>query len=162
MAKKNKKKAGMNPIIKAEITGFLCLAASILLLFGIGQFSRLISSVFIFFIGYGILPIYAFILIFAVMTIIGRKVPQINFVQKIALLIAFISLLVVLSIGEVTNDPGFIQFTDDLFFSISKYIKTKEFGSFFGGIGGFLLTDVFISLFNFTGNIIIVVTVLIV
>lgn len=162
MAKKNKKKAGMNPIIKAEITGFLCLAASILLLFGIGQLSRLISSVFIFFVGYSIFPLYAFVLIFALMTIVGRKIPQINFVQKIALLLVFLSCLVILSISEVTSEPGFIKFTDDLFSNISSYIKTKEYGKFYGGIGGFLLTDVFISLFNMTGTIIIVVTSLIV
>lgn len=158
MAKKSKKNTKMNAVVKAEIIGLCCLTFSVLLFFGIGMFSRLISSVFIFFIGYTVFPIYVFMFIYAIMTIIGRKVAIISTSQKFGLLLAFLSVLVFASIYQSTNSPVFLEYTDSLFSSISSYTKEGELADFSGGIAGYTLSTIFISLFNIVGTIIIFVT----
>lgn len=162
MAKKGKNKSKMNSVVKAEIIGLICLAASILLFFGLGMFSRLISSVLIFFVGNSVFPIYIFLFVFAVMTIIGRKLAEINLVQKIGLVLLYLSILVFVSIHTVQTEPVFLKYTDQLFSSISVYTKQGELSMFSGGIAGYLLSTIFLKLFNYIGTLIVFITISIV
>ncbi len=162
MSKKKGQKSNMNSVIKAEIIGLSCLAVSILLLFGIGGFSRLVSAVFIFFIGYAAYPVYVLLFVYAIMTIIGRKVAMFSLMQKIALVIGFISILVFVSLSAVKSEPVFLQYSDGLFSQISKYTKANEISNFSGGIAGYTLATIFISLFSYVGTIIVFVTALVI
>lgn len=162
MAKGKKKKSKMNAVIKAEITGLLCLVFSVLLAFGIGTFFRLISSVFIFFIGYAVYPIYLFLFVYAITIIIGRKVPTITFAQKISVVLVTLSVLVFTSVHNVVDEKVFLEYGFELFDSISNYVKLNEFSDFSGGIIGFTLADISMKLFNFAGTIIIFATALVI